>query len=124
MAQFLKLDPVLKDYVIEKGSPVPSDRVEEAAYYALKIPEGKYVYGTTGQGSYLHTLSGKKRDRAIDQEFSALARDALKRQLIDRGLAKSQEIYNLQTTRSGSANQINIEPAEINLSDELSFVSV
>lgn len=124
MAQNLKLNPVLRDYEVVNGSPIPSDRVEEAAYYALKIPEGKYLYGETGQGSYLYTLENQKRDRSIEQNFAALARDAIKRQLIDTGIATKQEISVLETTRTGSSNQIKIEPAQTNLSDELDFVSV
>lgn len=41
MAQNLQIDPVTKDYVIVNGSPVASDRVLEACYFALLIPQGK-----------------------------------------------------------------------------------
>ena len=85
MAQNLQLDPTKKDYVVVNGSPVPSDRVEEAAYIALAIPQGNWLYGEADQGSLLYTLR-QKRLTTVDLNFASYADEALRRQLVDRGL--------------------------------------
>ena len=58
MAQNIQIDPVKRDYVFSNGSPVPSDRVLEACFYAMLIPQNitMYPYLQSGQGSLLYTL--------------------------------------------------------------------
>lgn len=121
MAQNLKLDPVKRDYVVENGSPVPSDRVLEATYYALAIPQGKWIYGELKQGSLLYTLSGIKRTAAIEQLFASYARDAVKRQVIDTGQATDVGIKNLSQSTTTSGNQIEVVPSQVQLSNSLGF---
>jgi phage gp46-like protein len=124
MAQNLQLDSVKRDYVVVNGSPIGSDRVEEAAYYALLIPQGKWLYGDVDQGSLLYTLDKQKRSSSIEQDFAGYAQDAIKRQVIDTGKATASAVKNFETTRFGTSNLINIVPAQTQLSDQLSFVSV
>lgn len=123
MAQNLKLDPQKKDYIFANGSPIASDSVLEAAYYAIKIPQNKYLYGQEGQGSLLYTLKGK-RDSSIEQQFASYAKAAIDKQLIETGQAKAVSITNIETTRYGTSNEIDIVPSEVQISNELNFVSV
>jgi len=124
MAQNLQLDPIKKDYVVVDGSPVPSDRVLEAGYYALQIPQGKRLYGETGQGSNLYTLEGIRRSASIEQRFATISNEAIDRQLIKTGKATAVQTVNLAVSRTGTSNQIQIIPNNVQLSDQLNFISV
>jgi len=124
MSQNLQIDPVKKDYVFKNGSPLGSDRVLEASYYALLIPMGKYLYGSIGQGSLIYTMEGLKRNSSIDQNFAAYARDAINRQVVQTGKAKSVSITNIETTPTGTNNNISVVESENQLSNNLNFVSV
>lgn len=121
MAQNLKMDPAKRDYVVVNGSPVPSDDIQDAAYFALLIPEGKWLYGTPGQGSKLWTLYNAKRTGAIEQNFASYARDAIKRQLIDTGKATDVAVLNRQATPTGTLNDIGVVPNESQISNLISF---
>lgn len=120
--QNLQLDPVLKDYVIENGIPIPTDRVFESCYYALMIPQGKYIYGQQGQGSLIYTLEGIKRTASVEQLFASYSRDAIERQVIKTGQAEAISVNNIEATRTGSSNQINVVPKAVQISDQLNFV--
>lgn len=124
MAQNLQLDPKKKDYVVVNGSPVPSDRVLEACYYALTIPQGQWLYGQVGQGSLLYTLENQKRLGTIEETFSAYVRDAINRQVIQNGQATAAQVKNVEATRTGTVNQINVVPSNTQLSDQLNFIPV
>lgn len=124
MAQNLKLDPAKRDYVTVNGSPVPSDRIEEKTYYALLIPETKWLYVEPGQGSLIWTLEGKKQAPSTEQQLSAFAQDAIKRQLIANGQATSSEVTNIEQTRGGTSNLIRVVQSQTDLSDQLNFVPV
>jgi len=124
MSQNLQLDPTKKDYVFVNGSPVASDRVLEAAYYALLIPKGKWLYGTANQGSLIYTLNKAKRDSSIEQHFTAYATDAINKQLIDPKLATAVQITNIDTSRTGSSNEIDIVPNTTQVSNNFNFISV
>lgn len=123
MAQNLKLDPKKRDYVVVNGSPIPSDRIEEAAYYALTIPQGAWLYGQPDQGSLLYTLTGK-RVGTIEQAFASFANDAIKRQLVDTGKATAVQTENLQATRTGTSNQVEIIPNTKQIATQFNFNSV
>jgi phage gp46-like protein len=124
MSQNLKMDPVKKDYVLDKGSPIPSDRIEEAAYFALTIPQDKWTYSEPGQGSLLYTLAGQKRDSSVEQKFASYAKDAINRQLIATGQATDSAIQNTESSNGATKNNIKIVPAQTQLSDQLEFVPV
>jgi phage gp46-like protein len=124
MAQNLQINPQSRDYVTVNGSPVPSDRVEEASYYALTIPEGKWQYGQQGQGSLLFTLANTKRNSSVEQNFAAYADASLKRQVVATGLATGAKTENLQTSRTGTLNQIEVIPSQVQSSSQFSFTSV
>lgn len=124
MAQNLQVNPVTRDYVTENGSPVPSDRVFEACYYALLIPQSKWLYGQVGQGSLLYTLQNVKRTSSIEQLFAAFASDAIRRQVVDNGQASSVSVKNLQQTPTGTVNEIDVVPKNTQLSQQFKFVSV
>lgn len=124
MAQNLKLDPVKRDYVLKNGSPIPSDSVLEASYYALKIPENNWLYGAPRQGSYLYLLEGAKRLPSTEQNFAAYATAAIKSQLIDTGLATDMRVRNLAVSRTGSSNNIDVVPNATQVSNQLNFIGV
>lgn len=124
MAQNLQLDPVKRDYILEQGSPVPSDRVLEASYYALTIPQDKWLYGQPGQGSYLWRLANQRRHGSLEQTFAAYSNDAISRQVVKTGQATAVETQNIQATRAGTSNQIEVIPSNVQLSNQLNFESV
>lgn len=124
MAQNLQMNPTARDYIVVNGSPVPSDRVLEACYYALLIPRNKWLYGAPGQGSLLYTLEGVKRTASIEQEFAAFASDAIQTQVVDTGQATAQAVQNLAATPTGTVNQIGVVPSNTQLSNQLNFVPV
>lgn len=124
MAQNLQLDPTKRDYITVNGSPIPSDRMEEASYYALLIPQGGWLYGNPGQGSLIYTLEGQKHNSSTEQKFAAYANDAIQRQLISTGKATAVNTHNLQTTPTGTSNQVQVVPAATQLSDQLNFIPV
>lgn len=124
MAQNLIFDPVKKDYVVENGSPLPSDRVLEAAYYALLIPQGKWIYGEPSQGSLLYKMLNQKRKSSSEQQFSSIVKEALDRQLVKTGIASGTEFITTETTRTGTAAEIKVAKNEQLISDEFSFDGV
>jgi len=124
MAQNLQIDPVKKDYVVVNGSPVPSDRVEEASYFALTIPQGRWLYGLPSQGSQLFTLLNSKRLPNIDPLFATYAQDAIQRNVVDAGKASAVEVQNIATSRTGTSNQIEVIPAQSQLSQQFNFTPV
>lgn len=124
MAQWLQMDPVKRDYVVVNGSPVPSDRIYEAAYFALLIPKNAWLYGTTNQGSLLYTLEDVKRTPSIEQEYAGYVQDALQAQLISAGLATQSQVNNLEATRTGTNNSIQIQPAATPVQSQLTFLPV
>jgi phage gp46-like protein len=124
MSQNLMIDPTKRDYVFQNGSPIPSDRVLEKCYYALLIPENAWVYGQPGQGSLLYTLQNAKRTGNIEKQFSDYASAAIKTQVIDTGDATASEIQNIASSRTGTSNQIEVIPSQVQLSQQLNFVPV
>jgi phage gp46-like protein len=124
MAQFLKIDPTTKDYVFQNGSPVPSDSITNRAYFALLIPQSKWLYGTPDQGSLLYTLTNQKRSASIEQLLSSYIQVSLQSQLIANGYANQTGFNNIVATSSGSSNQISIVPTAVPVQSNLNFVSV
>ena len=124
MSQNLVLDPTKKDYVVENGAPIGSDRVLEASYYALLIPQNNWLYGTTGQGSLLYTLANQRRVSSIEQQFATYATEALKRQVIDKGIGTADQVANESVSRMGSSNKIEVIPAAVQVSTQLNFSAV
>lgn len=119
-----QIDPVTRDYVVVNGSPIEPDRILEACYYALVIPQGAWLHGNPEQGSLLWTLANSKRNGNVEQQFSSFAQEAIKRQVIATGKATAQQLKNIQATRSGTNNQIEVIPAQTQLSQQLNFVPV
>ena len=124
MSQNLQLDPEKKDYVVKNGSPIATDRVLEAAYYSILIPQNKWLYGQQGQGSLVYTLQNQKRVNAVEQQFASYVTDALNTQVVDIGKATQVQVDNISTSRTGSSNQISLVPSQVSLSDQLNFVPV
>lgn len=124
MAQNLQIDPTKRDYVFVNGSPVPSDRVFEQAYFALMIPQDNWLYGIPGQGSKLYTLEGTKRSDQIEQLFGSFSKDAINRQLVANGLAQGVGVKNLATSRTGTSNQVEVIPSAVPVPTQFNFKPV
>ena len=122
MSQNLILDPVKRDYVFTNGSPTSTSRVEEASYYALKVPLGKWLYNPA-QGSLLYTLVNK-RFSSVEQSFASLSNEAITRQVVDPGLASNVGTQNINATSTGTSNQIEVIPAANQVSSQFTFTSV
>lgn len=125
MAQNLKIDPAKRDYELTPtGASIPSDRAEEASYFALTIPQNRWLYGDPNQGSQLHTLNNVKRTASIEQQISGFATDALERQVIATGKVAAVQVTNVEATRTGTANKIEVIPQETQASNQFNFVTV
>ena len=125
MAQNLRLDPTKKDYVLTaNGTSVPSDRVEESVYFALTIPQNRWLYGDPNQGSQLYSLNNVKRTNSIEQQISGFANDAIDRQVISTGKASAARVTNTEATRTGTANKIEVIASETQASNQFNFVTV
>lgn len=124
MSQFLKMNPTLRDYVFLNGSPIPSDRIEERAYFSLALPKNNWLYGDVNDGSLLYKLQGIKRTGSVEQTYASYAQDALRIQMINRGFAQSSSVTNLAATQTGTLNQIDIVPAAVQPQSQLNFVPV
>lgn len=121
MAQNLRIDPTKRDYVVERGSPIPTDSVLEATYFALLIPQGRYVYGSPGQGSMLYTLMNSKRTTSVEQVYAALVKGAIERQVIATGQGTAVGVQNLSASPTGTSNEISVVPAQTQVSEQLNF---
>jgi hypothetical protein len=124
MGQNWKFDPVKRDYVLEQGRPVATDRIEETVYFVLMIPRGQWIYGLPGQGSELFKFVGAKRVASTDQLFAARAIQAIESQVIAQGRARQVETRNLESTRTGTSNQITVVPLESELSAQFKLKPV
>lgn len=124
MSQFLKLDPIKKDYIFINGSPIATDGIEERVYYSLMIPKNNWLYGSSNQGSLLYTLANAKRTSSLEQQFASLAEDAINQQLIQTGYANAQGVKNIATSPNGTSNQIEIVPKANPIQSQFEFVSV
>lgn len=124
MAQFLQMDPVKRDYVVPNGSPIPSDRIEERAFFALAIPRLNYIYGSEHDGSDLYLFENAKKIPETDRLYATRATQALNDQLVARGDATAVQVRNLSSTRTGTSNQIDIQPNQKSISTALSFTPV
>lgn len=124
MSQNLRLDPLKKDYVLQNGSPVPTDEVQEAAYYALMIPRDHWMYGESGQGSELYKFKNAKRISSTEKLFADRVIDALYTQLVSPGIASFVDVKNLDSNRNGTSNEIDIVPNEQNIATALGFKGV
>jgi phage gp46-like protein len=124
MSQNIKFDPLLKDYVFENGSPLPTDNVLEATYYALAIPKNNHLYAEQNQGSLLYKMKNIKKTNSAEQTFAAYAKDAITEQVINTGQASEVSTQNLESTRNGTNNLIQVVPSATQLSEQYEFVSV
>lgn len=123
--QNLFLDPTKRDYVIDaSGNPVPTDDVRVAAFIAINIPQGQWLYGDPNQGSKLFTLNNVKRTVSTEQQIAGFVSDAIERQVISTGLATAQSFKNLSATRNGTSNQVSIVPNQTQLSNQINFTAV
>lgn len=115
------IDPVTRDYALENGAPVPTDRIEEQAYFILTIPEGNWLYGDPGQGSELWRFKNVRRNSGTEQLYADRVTDALNRQLVDTGRASSVQVSNIATSRYGTSNEIDVTQLQRAVATKLSF---
>jgi hypothetical protein len=121
MAQNLALDPILRDYIVPNGSPIPDDSVYPRAYYGLSIPRNNWLFGSEYVGSDLFLFQNTKRLNSTDALYASRATQAITDQLIASGNAVETLVTNLQDTPDGTLNQIAIQPAQQTLSSVLAF---
>lgn len=123
MSQNIMLDPKKKDYVFQNGSPISTDRILEACYYAILVPSN-WMYISPGQGSLNYTLLNRKRNATVEQDFASFSTDAINRQLIDTGKATDSQISNIEANSFNSSNQVSVVPSLVQLSTQFNFLSV
>lgn len=124
MAQNIAMIPQSKDYKVVNGSPVKSDSILDSAYFAITIPNGRWMYGQPGQGSLVYTLANKLRSSSIEQQYASMVDSAITTQLVNTGQATEVDTENTQATPTGTANTTNITQAATSTSGQLGFVGV
>ncbi len=124
MAQNIEIDPAKRDYVVENGSPVVSNRIHERAFYTLAIPRNAWLYGGPDLGSDLYRMRNAKRTADIEALFASRAMEAIESQLIKTGEASRAEVKNISGSRSGTSNNIDIEQNQESISTKLDFSPV
>lgn len=117
-------DPVKRDYVLEQGTFVPTDRVFEKSYFILALPRTRWLYGTATQGSFLWRLKNAKRLASTEQTFSTEVNNALRLQLVAPGQALRANTSNVASSRQGTSNNINITTQEKPKTSGLSFAPI
>jgi len=123
MSQNLMLEPSKKDYVVENGSPVATDRLYEKAYYALLIPRLRWLYGfgDAALGSDLYLFRNSKRVPESNQLYAARATRAIEQQLVANGEVSLVNVTNIASSRSGMSNNIALQPNQQSLSTRVAF---
>lgn len=122
MGQNWQIDPVTRDYVLVNGSPAPTDAVEDSAYFILKIPMGNWAYAEDDkQGSELWRFVRAPRTRNTEKLFASRVLSSLNSQMVATGKAREVRVSNIEATRDGTSNQIEIEPNTSQLSAQLKF---
>lgn len=119
-----QLDPTKRDYIIQGGSFVPTDRVFEKAYFILTIPRTRWLYGQPGQGSELYRFQNAKRTNDIEQLYASRVDDALRTQLVVTGDAISTSTTNITSSRTGTSNNTDIVVPDKPRVPQLGFSSV
>lgn len=88
MAETWKINPKTGDYIMENGSPVPTERLLEPAYYRLKASRGKWMYAPNNRWGSDYYLA---RRRFNGGDLSPLANigDRALAPLVEDGRARS-----------------------------------
>jgi phage gp46-like protein len=67
------IDPATGDYLMQNGSPISSDSLDNPAYYRIRIHRLKWMYAPdTNYGSDLYTLEKKEGNAALNMITTAL----------------------------------------------------
>lgn len=108
-----KIDPVKKDYVMEKGSPVQTTSLTAPAYIRLKAPRRKWMYAP--DDNYGSDLKLVKRRHSTDgtSVVEDLAAKALQ-PIADDGRASEINIKTTVASRNATGLEIQILDAQGN----------
>jgi phage gp46-like protein len=116
------VNPMTRDYVLNQGSPVPTDRIYEKAFFMLLIPQNQWLYADDQQGSKVNQLANAKRGSNVEQLFSTYVDDAIQTQLIDTGQATDVNTTNIEVSRNGTSNEIDIVPVDQPTTGQAQFI--
>ncbi len=114
MSESWQINPTSGDYVMEGGSPVPSESLTIPAYYRLKVQRGRWLHAPDdGYGSDFYLI----RKRFNGGDLSGLQNIAEKalQPMIDDGRASDVEVTpnrSQQTSRNNSLLGIKIADAQ------------
>lgn len=107
------IDPVKKDYVVDKGNPVIDTGLKTPAYIRVKTPRDGWLYTTDSSfGSSLNRLKKLKTVKP-DRQVQNLIEKALQ-PLIDEGRALGVEVETSERSRHNIAEKVKITDASGN----------
>lgn len=106
------IEPKTGDYLQENGSPVPTESLQEPAYYRIKVRRNKWLYApNTDYGSDFYTV--KKRFQTGDvNSLSNLADRALEPMVSDGRAESVTTAYQKSSGRNDVQLQVDIIDAE------------
>lgn len=122
MGQNWEIDPVIKDYVMEGGSPKQTDSLKIPAYIRLKTQRSRWLYAPNRDyGSDFHTI----QKNLTTSDATLLENTAVRsvRQLVDDGRASGIDIETTQVVRHGVALKLSITDAQ-NQGSEILLVPI
>lgn len=114
MSESWNINPASGDYVMERGSPVPTNSLQIPAYIRLRTPREGWMYAPDASyGSDFANL--KKRQTTRDSsEVESIAARALQ-PILDDGRAQSIEVTTTESQRNAIGLKADIIDAQGNV---------
>lgn len=114
MSESWKVDPASKDYVMEGGSPVPTESLVVPAFYRLRIHRGRWMYAPNDEYGSDYFLVKKRFNGGDLSGLKNIGEKAL-RPMVDDKRAKKAVVTpdpQPQQSRSNSFLKIQIVDAQ------------
>lgn len=110
MSESWNINPATGDYIIENGSPVPTESLKIPAYIRLKVKRGTWMYAPdSSYGSDLYLIK-KRRTTQSPSNVETAASLALQ-PILDDGRASEIEVTATVATRNAVGLETKITDA-------------
>lgn len=111
MSQTWKIDPRSGDYIMEKGAPVPTDRLSEPCFYRLRTKRTQWMYAPDTDFGSDYYLEKKNRTTGDQSKLETIGAKAVQ-PIVDDGRASEVEIVATEVARNGVALTLKITDAQ------------
>lgn len=113
------LDPVKRDYILDKGSPVQTDSLRIPAYIRIKAKRRQWMYAPNDQwGSDLYLI--QRRSTVNDTNLVENTAARALQPIVDDGRATEADVTTLATARHG----VSLEAKIITANGDIDTVSL